>query len=375
MEEKKVICFDCLSVKGGGGSTVAIRIIEKFSQSGWDVHVLVASQAVYEQLVTKNIERIKLYHYLELEKQYKCLFFRHFEFAKFQEKIDCYTLFTFNYWTPSKGVLITYYINATPFFRLGKMVELVGLFRTIVQRVYSRFALQKSHINLFESEYLKALALQGGRVVRSPVTAYIGTDIPDIPLSIQNREPRIISITSGAPHKRNDLVVRLHRLLNEKGIKIQLVFGGNQEAIERSLSASDREYVKSTPSVTFLGYVSREVLYEEIVKSTVLVTCSEVESFYMVPLEAMSVGCPALCRRFTSIEESVGEAGIVVEPTDIVGMAMWVEELLDESVRVSWSTKAIAWSRKFSADTCSQHIVDIVEMGVGRTYKDLGKAD
>ena len=106
--------------------------------------------------------------------------------------------------------------------------------------------------------------------------------------------------------------------------------------------------------------MSRDELYTELCNATALVSCSEVESFFMVPLEAMAVGCPVICSDFSSIRESVGNAGIVCVPGDLADMEFWFKKLLNGEVRSCWSLKSIDWASKFDSSDCSQSIVDSV---------------
>jgi len=356
------ICFDCLNIKGGGGATVAGRLIQHFAASGWVVHVVVASDVLVNDIAQSNNGAIKFHHLPALTSTIKCLIYRHFRFSKLAASVQSDIVFSFNYWTPWKGLQVTYHINATPFFSKQKIRKLVGFTRSIIQPYYSRLAVQRSDSNLFESEYLLSLAKEryGESGIRQPTVRYIGIDTPELVPDRTSNKASIISVTSGAAHKRNDLVLELHRGLNKSGYDVQLSFGGDRAAIEGSLNAFDLEYVRTEKSVKFLGYVPREALYTELCNSTALVSCSEVESFFMVPLEAMSVGCPVICGDFSSVRESIGNAGIVCDAGDLSEMENWFVKLMDEGDRKVWSDKSIKWAGKFDSTECSELIVDAV---------------
>ena len=360
------ILFDCLNIRRGGGVTVAARLIDRFSLRGWEVTVLVATSDVADTMAKIDGGKVIVVLRPHLVSQVKCLWFRHFGFSKFAMKLGTDLVFSFNYWTPYRGRQITYHINATPFFRFREIWKLVGLRRSIVQPLYSGLAVCKSTANYFESQYLMDLANRRySNNINYPSVHYIGIDFPCNRPVRTNFSPGIITITSGGAHKRNDLVIELHRRLKSSGVEISLIIGGSREAIESSLSKSDLDYTREQESVRFIGYVSRSELYSQLSNATALVSCSEVESFFMVPLEAMSVGCPVICGRFASIEESVGTAGIVTKAGDITEMERWVVRLLDESVREKWSNDCLEWSKKFNAKDCSELIVSEVTRLVG----------
>jgi glycosyltransferase involved in cell wall biosynthesis len=56
------------------------------------------------------------------------------------------------------------------------------------------------------------------------------------------------------------------------------------------------------------------------------------EGFGIPPLEAMSLGCPVLCSRTSSIPEVVGNAGRYFDPGDIDSIRVAMEEVLYSSV-------------------------------------------
>ena len=361
-ESENTICFDCLNIKGGGGITVASRVVERFALRGWKVYVLVASDMLKSDIEALENNNISVHFVPEGGSTLNCIIYRYTRFSNFASRMNTDVVFSFNYWTPWHGLQVTYHINATPFFSVKKIQKLVGITRAIVQPYYSRLAIRKSTRNFFESKYLLSLANDryGPDHIKDPLVRYIGIDTPGILPPRSRLKPTIISITSGATHKRNDLVVELHRRLNDRGIDVDLTFGGNRNAIEGSLSLADQNYVRSVGNVKFLGYVSRETLYKELANSTALVSCSEVESFFMVPLEAMSVGCPVICSNFTSIGESVGDAGIVCAAGDLEEMENWFIRLTDEMTRDHWSKKSIDWASGFTSTECSELIVDAV---------------
>ena len=80
----------------------------------------------------------------------------------------------------------------------------------------------------------------------------------------------------------------------------------------------------------------------------------------MVPLEAMAVGCPVICGDFSSIEESVGDAGIVCNAGDLASMEDWFIKLMDERIRNRWSERSTSWANRFDSVECSEAIVSAV---------------
>jgi len=140
--------------------------------------------------------------------------------------------------------------------------RLVGFSRAIVQPLYSSLAIKRSKANFFESQYLKHLAQERyNNIINNASVYYIGIDIPSKLPSRKSNKPSIITITSGGMHKRNDLVIELHRRLRSSGLDISLIIVGNNDAIKSSLSNEDNHYIESENSVESAGYLSREELW------------------------------------------------------------------------------------------------------------------
>ena len=191
---------------------------------------------------------------------------------------------------------------------------------------------------------------------------YIGIDIPKNISPQDDITPAIITVTSGARHKKNDLLIDLHKKLASDGHNIGLVIGGfgKEKAIRGSLTPENNDYIDTQNNIRFLGYCTREELYQELASAIVLVSFSELESFFMVPLEAMAVGCPTITTNVSSIKESVGDAGIVVNPGDVDKASDWVKKLLQTEVRETWASKAQSWADGFDSDDCANRIVKSV---------------
>jgi glycosyltransferase involved in cell wall biosynthesis len=106
--------------------------------------------------------------------------------------------------------------------------------------------------------------------------------------------------------------------------------------------------------VRHLGYVTdseRERLYRE---ASMLVLPSLDEGFGMPAVEAMQMGVPVVASRRGALPEVVGDAGVLVDPTDDMALARAIEGLLDDAqlrrqyaaagrrqaARFSWSNSA-----------------------------------
>ena len=83
--------------------------------------------------------------------------------------------------------------------------------------------------------------------------------------------------------------------------------------------------------VRFTGYVPREDLPTLYSAAAVFVYPSLYEGFGLPPLEAMACGTPVVTSNASSLPEVVGDAGIMVDPQDVDGLADAILRVLQDS--------------------------------------------
>jgi len=84
-------------------------------------------------------------------------------------------------------------------------------------------------------------------------------------------------------------------------------------------------------SVVFTGYLSDETLAALYRAASVFVFPSLYEGFGLPPLEAMSHGAPVVSSNRTSLPEALGDAAILVDPTDHSAMASAMLRVLSDN--------------------------------------------
>jgi glycosyltransferase involved in cell wall biosynthesis len=101
--------------------------------------------------------------------------------------------------------------------------------------------------------------------------------------------------------------------------------------------------------VKFVGYIPEEELPLWYAAATVFVFPSIYEGFGMPPLEAMACGTPVITSNTSSLPEVVGDAGLMVNPTDTQALAEAIYQLLtDPDLRNELRTRGLARSKHFS---------------------------
>ena len=84
------------------------------------------------------------------------------------------------------------------------------------------------------------------------------------------------------------------------------------------------------------------------------------EGFGLPPLEAMACGTPVVASDASSLPEVVGEAGIMVEPRDVRGLAEAMERvLIDKHLRAELRAKGLERAKQFTWERAAQETLEV----------------
>jgi glycosyltransferase involved in cell wall biosynthesis len=167
------------------------------------------------------------------------------------------------------------------------------------------------------------------------------------------------------PRKNAVALVQAYNILKKriKGFGHKLVLAGSPGWQNEDVFS----YITSlglTNDVLVTGYVPDDDLPVLLNGAAVSVYPSLYEGFGLPPLEAMACGTPVITSNTSSLPEVVGDAGIMVDPEDIVGLADAIESVLsDEKLKQEMSRKGLARAKLFSWDKAARETLKI--------YKDV----
>lgn len=152
---------------------------------------------------------------------------------------------------------------------------------------------------------------------------------------------RLIDAYAGLPHDRPPLM-----LIGGKGWLYEEIF-----ARVEALGLGD--------SVYFVGYVPAKELPLWYNAADLFVYPSLYEGFGLPPLEAMACGTPVVTSKVSSLPEVVGQAGLLVDPTDVEALTTAMAQALShagtqEKMRAAGPKQA----RTFSWEKAARHTVD-----------------
>jgi len=113
--------------------------------------------------------------------------------------------------------------------------------------------------------------------------------------------------------------------------------------------------------IDFTGYVSDDDLPRWYQAATVFCYPSLYEGFGLPVLEAMACGTPVVTSRTSSLPELVGDAAVLVDPTDVTALADALKTVFtDEARRQSMSRAGLARARAFSWERTAAATLDVI---------------
>jgi glycosyltransferase involved in cell wall biosynthesis len=144
-------------------------------------------------------------------------------------------------------------------------------------------------------------------------------------------------------------------------VRPQLVIAGKKGWLTEELYALVEESGLS-PRILFTGYISDEDLAALYSSCRVCVYPSLYEGFGLPPLEAMSCGAPVITSRIPVIMETVGDAALLVEPTDVRELADCIHELwTSDAEQRRLSAEGIAHASRFTWERTARLTLDVYD--------------
>lgn len=130
-------------------------------------------------------------------------------------------------------------------------------------------------------------------------------------------------------HKNHaGLLYAMRHLRDQHGLILPIVLvgsdGGNQPYIEQLI-----EHLDLQAQVRLLGFVSRAELVALYRGALALVYPTFFGPENLPPLEAFALGCPVIASRVSGAEEQLGDAALLVEPTDHEGLAEAIRSVFE----------------------------------------------
>src|SRR5438874_3057286 len=121
-------------------------------------------------------------------------------------------------------------------------------------------------------------------------------------------------------------------VINRTSVRPQLVIaGGEGWLIDETLSFINSASLKDRILLT--GYLNDEDLRALYSSCRAFVYPSLYEGFGLPPLEAMACGAPVIASRIAALEETIGDAGILVDPLDLHSLVAAITDFCENKKR------------------------------------------
>jgi glycosyltransferase involved in cell wall biosynthesis len=235
---------------------------------------------------------------------------------------------------------------------------------------YRRSARSAAHLltdsTFSADEIVAAYGVPRERITVAPlgVTAAFAPADPNLALDLPPGvgEPYLLHV--GDLHERRNLAIVVDALLAARqhfgaAPALSLVLAGVDRGIGEGLCAIAAE-ADAPDAVVLLGAVSEERLRTLYQGAAALVYPSLYEGFGLPPLEAMASGTPVLASNCASIPEVVGDAGLLLDPTDVTAWTDAILRLLrDEDLRHRMRSAGLHRAATFTWERTARITLDV----------------
>ena len=176
------------------------------------------------------------------------------------------------------------------------------------------------------------------------------------------RTPYILYVGTLEARKNIPSLIKAFNKLKDLRIPHQLVIGGKMGWKYKEIFDLTNQ-LNLTNKITFTGYVKEEDLPILYNAADLFVYPSLYEGFGLPPLEAMACGCPVITSNTSSLPEVVGDAGIMINPTDVNKLADSIYEvLMDKGLQADLTRKGLDRAKLFSWKKCAEETQKIYRM-------------
>lgn len=178
----------------------------------------------------------------------------------------------------------------------------------------------------------------------------------------------ILFIGTLEPRKNIRTVIKAYYLVRQQGIKQKLVIGGGKGWLYSDIYKLVQE-LNLVDHVIFTGYLPEEDLPLLYNGAGVFVYPSLYEGFGLPPLEAMACGTPVVTSAVSSLPEVVGDAGLLIQPTEEKALAEAISQvLLDKKLAAELKVRGVNRAQKFTWEQAAEKTLKVYQE-VYDTYK------
>jgi glycosyltransferase involved in cell wall biosynthesis len=174
--------------------------------------------------------------------------------------------------------------------------------------------------------------------------------------------PYLLSLCTLEPRKNLAFLVSAFVALIQENpnLDINLVLVGAVGWKTQSLFTYLERHPHLKHRIILAGYIPDSDLSAIYSGALAFVYPSIYEGFGLPPLEAMQCGVPVITSNTSSLPEVVGDAGIMIDPTDEGALCQAMLDLINnETLRTELSQKGLERAKQFSWAKCAEQTVNV----------------
>ncbi|MEH1969774.1 FkbM family methyltransferase [Nostoc sp.] len=178
-------------------------------------------------------------------------------------------------------------------------------------------------------------------------------------------QPYLLTLSTLEPRKNIAHVIRSFlRLIKTQHIDdLNLVLIGTKGWQYEEIFAEIDRAKELENRIIITGYVPDEDLAPLYSGALAFIYVSLYEGFGLPPLEALQCGTPVITSNTSSLPEVVEDAGIMLDPNDVIGLCDAIFKLYSEpEYRENLANKSVQQAQKFSWDKYVQETIKIYEL-------------
>lgn len=174
--------------------------------------------------------------------------------------------------------------------------------------------------------------------------------------------PYILNLSNFKPHKNPETLIAAYANLSPDIRKrTHLVLAGAHNAFVPPLRAQAKT-LHLSQTIHFPGAIAEADLPALYAGAALFAFPSLCEGFGLPPLEAMACGIPVVASNATSLPEVVGDAGLLVSPSDIHAFSAAIARLLsDNALHQTCAENGLQRAQLFSLETVAGRILNAIE--------------
>ncbi|HLF78719.1 MAG TPA: glycosyltransferase family 1 protein [Dehalococcoidia bacterium] len=173
----------------------------------------------------------------------------------------------------------------------------------------------------------------------------------------------LLSVGAGMPSKNRATAFHTLRRLLDQGRDTHLAIIGDDGSLAQEATISD---LGLRDQITYCGYVAQQDLPALYNSAAVLLHPALHDGLGLSVLEAMASGAPVVVTDRSTPPELTGDAGLVVDPTDVEANAAAVARVLDDSALATrMRFDGLKRASEFSWEACAERTVAVYRLVLG----------